>query len=309
MLDRYVWGTASRLSPEAPVPVLRYERETSVPGGAANVARNLASLGAKVVLFAMVGVDLHGLALEALLESQVTCGMLKTSGNTTTKTRFIAGGHHLLRVDNDVTSYPEPDVVALVKRVGSFVKEFNPAAVVISDYGKGLLSEAVRLDARWVRQLCKQTFVSVNTKNFKLVERAFPQLVVFNRVEFMHAFAISTDDEIVKRLRKLGKDQIVVVTLGEHGMYCACGHDRHRGKVWHVPTVAREVCDVSGAGDTALAAFTLAIKAQATPVEATLLANYAAGVVVGKVGTAEVTVSELLEYHRTFPDRQRVTEL
>ncbi len=307
MLDQFIWGKVSRISPEAPVPVVAFDRETFVPGGAGNVARNVSSLGGKPVMLGVVGDDENGRALSALLsETGVdTRHVLRDPHRqTTVKTRIVAHQQQVVRLDRENSS----EIAASTQNaVCEHLREAVPQAdaVLVGDYSKGfvtqrLVDECVRLAKRHRKP------IAFDPKPRRKLQLRGLTLLTPNRAE---AFALAEmedhgrnesvlDDKplmaVGAKLMKTLDAEMLLVTLSDRGM---CLFQRGK-KPFRIPTVAREVFDVSGAGDTVIAAFTLAIAAGASPVEAAVLSNHAAGVVVGKVGTATVTPEELLASFR-----------
>jgi D-beta-D-heptose 7-phosphate kinase/D-beta-D-heptose 1-phosphate adenosyltransferase len=303
MLDQFLWGRVSRISPEAPVPVVEFERESFMPGGAANVARNLAALGVKVELFGLTGRDQAAAQLEALLTSAgVGCsGVTAVAGRMTTrKVRVVAQQQQLLRVDREAQGGdPQPALQRLVQRVERALNRAD--AVIVADYAKGVVTQEV-LDR--VRVACRSrgVWLSLDPKPSHQLELSGLSLITPNRKELFElaqcsdggraseplndSALIAASESLMTRLRPA----LLLVTLGEHGMLLCQRTEPAR----HISTIAREVFDVSGAGDTVIASFTLAIAAGASPSEAAVFSNHAAGVVVGKVGTAVVSPTELL---------------
>lgn len=304
MLDQFIWGRVSRISPEAPVPVVDFERESSMPGGAANVARNLTALKASAELLGVIGRDDAGKKLTALLEEQqVGCdGLLQHFDRTTSvKTRIIAHQQQVVRMDRETRH--DLDEMATQRLLEVAAKKLPSAdAVIVGDYGKGVVTQ-VLLDE--LKKLCRPRgiWLSLDPKPVHRLNLSRLSLITPNRKE---AFELAgVDDESLRTANPLNdaallrvadkllnelQAALLLITLGDHGMLlCQRGQ-----KPYHIPTVAQEVFDVSGAGDTVIASFTLAIAAGASPVEAAIFSNHAAGVVVGKVGTATVTPEELL---------------
>src|SRR5579862_6165928 len=311
MLDQFLWGRVSRISPEAPVPVVEVTRESSFPGGAANVARNLCALGASVSVLGVLGDDDSGEELCELLEQQGvdTDGLIVDPNRPTTiKARIVAHHQQVVRFDREKCAPLSPEIERKVlEHFESRLK--NVAAVIFEDYGKGLLSQRL-LDTmqRLAHRARKITAADPNSRH--LLRYRGLTAVTPNRSE---AFAAAgwpatepTDnvlrDESLLRVGQLllrtWKPRNLLVTLGEHGM-CLF---RPGQKPHHIPTVAQEVFDVSGAGDTVIATLALALAAKAAPVEAAEISNHAAGVVVGKVGTATCTPEEL---RASFARRRR----
>jgi D-beta-D-heptose 7-phosphate kinase / D-beta-D-heptose 1-phosphate adenosyltransferase len=294
MLDRYVRGEAERISPEAPVPVVRVNREDAVIGGAGNVANNLVTLGAPVEFFSVVGPDESAATLRALLRD---CGissptLLVDQGRpTTTKTRVASGGHQIVRFDLESTvplrgALEEELLQAVVPAIE------RASAVVVSDYLKGVVSESLvqrvveRCRARGVPVLC-------DPKGRYFGKYRGATLLTPNRREAQIAtgFQLDTDagvERAARQLQEAGALDGVLITLGADGMALYADHVLHR-----IPTRARQVFDVSGAGDTVLAALAFALAGGQDFRRACELANAAAGVVVGKRGTATVTLEEI----------------
>ena len=294
MLDRYVNGEVSRISPEAPVPVIRVMEEKSVAGGAANVALNLASLGASVESVGWFGKDEQGDKLvEILCEKNIKvdprCRF--SSAPTISKSWITSSNQQVCRVDRESNA----DSYSLgLDQFGSLLleKAGNADAVIISDYGKGFVTnEALELLKGSAR------FLSVDPKPSRPVDYACPDLLTPNRLEALEMVGMSREsqapfplDEVVEEIFKHFSPKMLAVTLGSEGMLLA-----EKGKVKAlIPTAAREVFDVSGAGDTVIATLTLGLVAGETFEDSAHLANLAAGIVVGKVGTATVTPEEIL---------------
>ena len=303
MLDHFIWGRVSRISPEAPVPVVEVQRESLFPGGAANVARNLRALTGHVTVLGCVGADPAGNQLcELLREQGVTTTGLVTDADrpTSVKTRVVAQHQQVVRFDKEQTQPLSP---AFQKQL---LKNFQTqlpsvAAVIFEDYGKGLLTQSL-LNAfhRAARQAGKITAADPNARH--LLRYRGLTAVTPNRSEAFAAAGLTNtpalDDVLAdaplmkcgEKLLRHWQPENLLITLGEHGM-CLF----RRGQRPHpIPTVAQEVFDVSGAGDTAIGALVLALTAGASAVEAAEIANHAAGIVVGKVGTATCTADELL---------------
>lgn len=295
MLDRFVWGRVSRISPEAPVPVVEIERESFHLGGAANVARNLASLGATPLLLGVVGDDDPASQLRrALRERGLSDDAVLADGarRTTVKTRIIAGSQQVVRTDWESVTDLSGDVEA--RALDALADIIGRArAVVLSDYAKGTLTPRVIERAiELAHEHGVPILVDPKLRRYRLYQGV--TLVTPNLYEAARfaGMAVVTDDDIAQAaetiLNELGCTA-VLITRGEHGMTLfETGRPPH-----HIPTFAREVFDVSGAGDTVIAAAALALAAGASLAEAAELANRAAGVVVGKLGTATVELEEL----------------
>jgi rfaE bifunctional protein kinase chain/domain len=294
MLDEFVWGKVGRISPEAPVPVVEVTGESFYPGGAANVARNLREFIRDVAVIGMFGTDHDGQHL-----AEVLAAIEDRTFRTIKKTRVIARNQQVVRVDREQPRAPSPSQVA---RIVASVRRRLPKidAVIFEDYGKGFLS------AELVRKICDDALaarkiVTADPNPNHPVKWLGITAVKPNRNEAFLAADLPWSDPVDpptrdKELLKAGKrllrkwqTEVLLVTLGEHGMMLF-----ERGQRPHyIPTRAREVYDVSGAGDTAIALFTLALCCDASPGEAAEIANHASAVVVGKIGTATVTPEEL----------------
>lgn len=314
ILDQYIWGDVDRVSPEAPVPVVWAKKRTYVPGGAANVANNIASLGGKVCLCGVVGDERYPTTMK-FREELKKCGV-DTSGvfaekgrETILKTRIIAGHQQVVRVDwEDANSIKKETADKLQGFIKANIKKFD--ACIIEDYGKGLLDAALlHLITSLAHKHKKIVTVDPKEDNFKYYEMA--TCITPNRKETQNAvrylkmkdqknkFRIYDDklltDHDIDSAGKMIVDYLkldsLLITLGEHGMRLF----ENNGKITNIPTVAQEVFDVSGAGDTVIATFTLALSAQASKADAAKIANFAAGIVVGKIGTATITREELSE--------------
>jgi len=295
MMDRFIWGRVSRISPEAPVPVVLVEKETFLLGGASNVVNNIHSLGGHVSLCGVIGDDETGQRiLRELTEKGVdTRGLLVEEGRqTTTKTRIVAHQQQVVRIDREMTDSLKPSIFrALSRFIEGNVKGFD--GIILSDYGKGLLTrDLIRAVIRRAGETKKFVMVDPKLKNFFFYRGA--TVVTPNTSEASAAAGIPvTDLSSLKRvgnvlLKKL-KCRVLVITRGEEGM-ALFEPDRDP---YLVPTVAQEVYDVTGAGDTVIGAMALSMAAGAGVREAARLANHAAGIVVGKVGTATFTQEEL----------------
>jgi rfaE bifunctional protein kinase chain/domain len=302
MLDEFVWGKVKRISPEAPVPVVEVTGESFYPGGAANVARNLREFVGHVAVVGMFGSDRGGRQLRDLMEDQkieTKSAVEDPAFPTIVKTRIIARNQQVVRVDREQLRSPTPaQVSAIVRNVHRQLAKTD--AIIFEDYGKGFLAGEL------VRRICDDALaagkiVTGDPNPHHPIEWKSVTAVKPNRNEaFLAADLPSTDPASTpmkdKPLLKAGEillekwqTKLVLITLGEQGMMLF-----ERGKKpHHIPTKARQVFDVSGAGDTAIALFTLALCCDATPVEAAEIANHASAVVVGKVGTATVTPEEL----------------
>jgi D-beta-D-heptose 7-phosphate kinase/D-beta-D-heptose 1-phosphate adenosyltransferase len=298
MLDRYLWGDATRISPEAPVPVVDITRESVTAGGAANVALNLASLGAHATVAGYFGADPAGRTLVATLTDK-NIDTLSTPGSAQTivKTRVLVQRQQLCRLDRE--SPPHAYAVsadAAEKLLRAAVASHD--AVIFSDYAKGILSDALVARITTLARTAGK-LIALDPKPRHALAFHGLDLITPNKREALELAGLTPAPgtpfpaaEVCARLHEKFATKHLVITLGEDGMLLS-----HGGKILKtIPTAAREVYDVSGAGDTALAALVLALAAGATLETAALFANAAAGVVVGKLGTATVTPAELKAY-------------
>lgn len=291
MLDRYWFGDVHRISPEAPVPVLKVSRVEERPGGAANVARNIASLGAHCTLLSVVGADEAGDCLQRLLTEQgnVEALLHRDEGfSTIVKLRAIARHQQLLRIDFET---PPSHEVLQAKLVDFRDKLPHCDVVILSDYGKGGLTHIAEM-IRLARAAGKPVLVDPKGDDYARYQGA--TLLTPNRSEFREVAGNWKDDaELAVKAQKLRTDlklDALLVTRSEEGMTLF-----RDGAVLHEPTQAREVFDVSGAGDTVIATLAVMMAAGADMSKAVCVANRAAGIVVGKLGTAVVTYAELLQ--------------
>jgi D-beta-D-heptose 7-phosphate kinase/D-beta-D-heptose 1-phosphate adenosyltransferase len=295
MLDRFVYGRVERISPEAPIPVIRVEREQSMLGGAGNVVRNLVSLGAQAQFVSVVGSDQAGHDVMRLVgESPGLEPHLLVDAHrpTTIKTRFVADGHQLLRADQESARPLSGETLRDLERViAEAVDECD--IVVLSDYAKGVLADATaRAAIAAARKAKKKVVVDPKGTNWSRYKGA--SVLTPNRHELALASGLPVDDlkSVEKAARKL------IRQLGLEALLCTRGKDGMalvfaRGRSVVLPAAAREVFDVSGAGDTAIAAFAVALCVGGPMDVAAALANVAAGIVVGKVGTAVVHPDEV----------------
>ncbi|MBU6411108.1 MAG: carbohydrate kinase [Verrucomicrobia bacterium] len=303
MLDQFMWGSVVRISPEAPVPVVDFQSESFMPGGAANVARNAAALAARVELFGVIGDDWSGRRLKELLAARnIGCGGLAVNParHTSMKTRIVAHRQQIVRVDRESRGDLHAALAAkLLARLKAGLAGAD--AVIVADYGKGVVTQPLLNE---LKSLCRDQgiWLSFDPKPVRHLNLAGLSLVTPNRKEAFELANLADETPnpnpfadtnlllAAERLLNELRPAVLLITLGELGMLlCQRGQ-----KPFHIPTVAREVFDVSGAGDTVIATFTLAIAAGASPIEAAVLSNHAAGIVVGKFGTATATNAELL---------------
>lgn len=288
MLDRYWFGEVSRISPEAPVPVVKVQRTEERPGGAANVARNAKALGARVTLLSVVGTDEAGRALEHLLASSgIDTSLLEDPElDTTVKLRVVGRQQQLLRVDFE--TWPNHEV--LQSKLAEFEARLNGSDVVIlSDYGKGGLTHITEM-IRLARAAGKPVLVDPKGDDYARYSGA--TLLTPNRAELRQVTGTWRDEEDLAqragRLRRELRIDALLLTRSEEGMTLF----REEGST-HVPASAREVFDVSGAGDTVIATLAVMLASGVGVADAVRIANHAAGIVVGKLGTAVVELDEL----------------
>jgi D-beta-D-heptose 7-phosphate kinase/D-beta-D-heptose 1-phosphate adenosyltransferase len=285
------------------VPVVEFQRESFMPGGAANVARNLTALRVQTELFGSVGQD-HGARLlkQLLRQQQIGCaGVLSHPGRPTSlKTRIVAHKQQVVRIDlesrDGLNARQQKRLVDSVKLAAR-----HTDAIIVGDYGKGVVTQSL-LDE--LKTLCRQRGIwisldpkpvhELNLSNLSLItpnrKEAFELANLADETRTANPLADTNLMRVAERLLNELRPALLLITLGESGMLLC----RRNHKPFHIPTVAKEVFDVSGAGDTVIATFTLAVAAGASPIEAAIISNHAAGIVVGKLGTATVTPEELL---------------
>ncbi len=312
ILDEYIWGSVERISPEAPVPVVWADKKSYTPGGAANVANNISSFNAKACVLGVVGKDRN----KDILLSELKKKKISTEGifvepnrHTTAKTRILAGHQQVVRVDWEHT---HSLAQKLNQKIFTFIEKniHKFDAIIIEDYGKGVINEQllkklillarshkkiITVDPKEEHFQYYQGVTSI-TPNRRELENAMRNLKIKDTT---NRFRLNTDRLFTDKDIDLAAAEIIkyldldslLVTLGEHGMRLF----ENGGQMTHIPTVAQEVFDVSGAGDTVIACFTLALACRATKLEAAHIANFAAGIVVGKLGTAVTNRKELLE--------------
>ncbi|MCX8087569.1 MAG: D-glycero-beta-D-manno-heptose-7-phosphate kinase [Rhodocyclaceae bacterium] len=288
MLDRYWFGEVSRISPEAPVPVVKVERSEERPGGAANVARNIAALGAQATLLSVVGADEAGQALARLLAASSIDASLHEDPqlNTTVKLRVIGRQQQLLRIDFE--NWPAHEV--LQAKLAEFRERIDACdAVILSDYGKGGLAHIAEM-IRIAREHGKPVLVDPKGDDYARYQGA--TLITPNRAELREVIGRWQDeDDLAARVARLIDTlglEALLLTRSEEGMTLYTEHE-----TFHEPAQAREVYDVSGAGDTVIATLAVMLAAGLPLLDAMRLANRAAGIVVGKLGTATCSLEEL----------------
>ena len=305
MLDRYVFGHATRISQEAPVPVVQVHRQDNVPGGAANVARNVLSLGGHAEVFGTIGKDADGRILKRLLQEAgggVAGIVCASKAVTTVKMRILASNQQVVRVD-----YEQSDQItashrgALLERLEGFLSAGGCQALILEDYAKGVftqdfMAEAVRIARRHGVMVVLDPHPAhpFDVKGLKFMTPNRMEAFALAGMPFVHGIGNPEHDLPLRRvgeaLMRRWQPELLMITLGAEGIAL---YPRDGGKPLYVPTQARRVFDVSGAGDTVMATMTLALAAGASPEEAAVIANHAAGVVVGYVGTRAIETAEL----------------
>jgi D-beta-D-heptose 7-phosphate kinase/D-beta-D-heptose 1-phosphate adenosyltransferase len=295
MIDEYVWGKVDRISPEAPVPVVEVKRDNATLGGAGNVVNNLATLKASVSIVGTVGQGNNGKRLVEMFQAigVNTHGLIEDNTRSTTiKTRIMASEQHVLRIDRE-TAHPVSVHVAdgIIRNIQHCIQDVH--LVIVSDYGKGLLTQNV---LQSIMQMAErhQKVVMVDPKGFNYEKYQGASLITPNRKEASQAANMPIND--MPSMITAGKN--IIKAIGLKRLLITCGKD---GMVlfepdqspYHIETRAKQVFDVSGAGDTVVSVMGLALAAGADFRKAATLANCAAGIVVGKVGTATITQAEL----------------
>lgn len=301
IVDHFVWGTVNRISPEAPVPVVNVTKEELLLGGGANVLHNIFSLGGEAVLCGIIGDDEMGRRLQELLRDlgASTSGLVKGKRPTTVKTRVVAQGQQVVRFDREQTGAPsKASIDSMLQFLDAELAEFD--AIIISDYykgviGKPLMEQILSRVAKVEKDSGRKIPVVVDPKpnepeRFYGASLITPNHLEAEKMSGMHIGTIEDLRQAADILLEKSSCQAVLITRGESGMALL-----EKGKeLVSIPTTARAVFDVTGAGDTVIAALALGLAANASYAGAAALANIAAGVVVGKIGTATVTSEELL---------------
>ena len=290
MLDKYIWGDVSRISPEAPVPVVEVKADSSSLGGAGNVAQNLSGLGVEPLLVGVVGDDEPGRWIRQSI--QESSGVfIDKSRPTTVKTRIIAHHQQVVRVDRETKTAIAP---AIREKILAFIFSAEYDGLLISDYHKGMIHRPfIGLILSFAKERGIPVFVDPKMENFLFYSPVTLVTPNHHEAEKIVRHPCRTEAEVEKagfEIMSLISSRYLIIKRGEHGMTVFEKGKKPR----HIPTVAREVFDVTGAGDTVIAAATAALLAGATIQEAALISNAAAGIVVAKIGTATVTPLELL---------------
>ncbi len=301
MVDHFIWGKVSRISPEAPVPVVEVTKENLMMGGSGNVVSNVRAIGGGVAVAGIIGPDDMGrwLVQELKQKGVNTDGLIvEKERPTTVKTRIVAHGQQMVRYDRESRQAVQPDSIDRIVQYVSDIRD-ELQAIVISDYNKGIITERL-LDG--IRQVVKERRIPVCVdpkRNDFTVYRDF-DVITPNHHEAGRAVGVENTHEINAKGRaeivRIGREilkqygfRAVLITRGEAGMDLF----EQGGRDFHIPAEAKEVFDVTGAGDTAIGIFALSVASGATFREASYLANKAAGIVVGKIGTATVSPAEL----------------
>jgi D-beta-D-heptose 7-phosphate kinase/D-beta-D-heptose 1-phosphate adenosyltransferase len=313
MMDRFVYGTVSRISPEAPVPVVHVTHEKSMPGGACNVASNLLALGGKAAMAGVIGQDIVGKELKKQLgDAGVSLTAILENGQfpSCVKTRIVAENQQVVRVDREeYLKISDSEMSEFCKTIELEIAQAD--GVIIEDYGKGSVQQKV-VDTVLAAAQLKGIPVGYDPKDDHILKMEGVSVVTPNRKEAFGSAGITEgkpgdnplEDEALREVGKVlaekWKARHTLITLGPHGMLLLALGEPAR----HIPTRAREVFDVSGAGDTVIATYVLTLACGATYLEAAELSNFAAGVVVGKLGTATCTQQELFDYMTSHEDNQ-----
>ena len=292
MLDEYIWGKVNRVSPEAPVPVVKLDNIDYHAGGAANVGENVFSLGCEVTMVGLIGNDNNGERLKNILnkENRFNLRLVKQTGRpTTVKTRIMAQGQQVMRVDNETEEPPATDILEeLQSTIDSVINDVD--GVILQDYGKGLFSKEMIL---WVMQRAKKAscpvYVDPKYHNYSCYSGA--RLLKPNSSEFWNNVEENPSLEEAASSLKVDNDySILLVTRGAEGMSIFYNDIKE-----HIPTTARSVHDVSGAGDTVISTFAICDICGADPLESAWVANYAAGKVCEQAGVVPIKIDDLID--------------
>jgi len=297
MLDRFIWGNVSRISPEAPVPVVEVEHETVMLGGATNVVNNLVSLGGSVMMCGVVGNDPPGKEIISRLdELNVDTGGIAIEGDrpTSVKTRIIAHDQQVVRYDREKKISLNPKTT---KGFLDFIdeKKENLSALIVSDYGKGVISRQLMDGLKSITSDCNFPItVDPNVKNFPLYKDVTVITPNHNQAGEIAGIEIINEEDLKKVGKKLlhnKKCKALLITRGKDGMTLF----EQEGRVTHIKSIARKVYDVTGAGDTVIATLTLGITGGLDLKSAAYLSNLAGGIVVGEIGTSTLNIDNLKE--------------
>ncbi|MCD6305061.1 MAG: D-glycero-beta-D-manno-heptose-7-phosphate kinase [Deltaproteobacteria bacterium] len=298
IMDQYIWGNVSRISPEAPVPVVDVEQETKMLGGAANVIRNMATLGAKPILCGVVGDDATGEEIVSALSHMglASDGVVRETGRPTSiKTRIVAQNQQVVRFDRESRADVRPQSIQkIIGYIGEHLDAID--AIVVSDYGKGLISGHLMMGMKDLQQSRsdKKIVMTVDPKtgNFEYYQHV--DVITPNHYEagIYCGFRIMNESDLLRAGQKMLNDlrcRSVLITRGKDGMTLF----EQNGEISHIPTVAKKVFDVTGAGDTVIGAISLGLAAGLDLKSAAILSNFAAGIVVGEVGTSAIRAEDL----------------
>lgn len=304
MLDTYVWGKVSRISQEAPVQVVQIQKKTYTPGGAANVMRNIIALGGKVSGYGIIGNDENGKLLKSLLtENSINHNSVyvDSTRQTTEKKRVISSSQQLIRIDyEDLHPVSDDLKKQLIDDLKREIQERKIDGIIFEDYAKGLLDKtmvqqiaAMALENRIFMALDPHPSQSLDVKGLNLItpnrNEAFQLAGIYGYTPTQPVEKDKSLKKVAAKLQEKWDCAHLLITLGAQGM--ALFNSKNEFTV--IPTITQEVFDVSGAGDTVISAFSLSLLGNATPLEAAEIANHAAGVVVGKVGTVSVSIEDL----------------
>lgn len=312
IVDQFIWGKVSRISPEAPVPVVNVNREEFLLGGSANVLKNIYSLGGQGALCGVIGSDSMGEQLTRLVQDLPSPleGLVKAGRPTTVKTRVVAQGQQVVRFDREQDGVPgKATLAALISYLEKNLQDFD--AVIISDYSKGVVNESFMIRLHQLRR----SILAQEGRSLPLIVDPKPEnihrfvgatVITPNNLEAgkMSGMAIHDEQQLLAASRYI-RDEIdceaVLITRGESGMALLQDDDT----MVTIPTMAKEVYDVTGAGDTVVATLALGLGAGCSMKDSAVLANHAAGIVVGKVGTASVSVEELRSALESSVEKRR----
>ncbi|MCX8082795.1 MAG: D-glycero-beta-D-manno-heptose-7-phosphate kinase [bacterium] len=310
ILDRFIYGNVSRISPEAPVPVVLVQREEQMLGGAGNVALNIKTLNGIPFLIASIGRDSNGKVLKDILEKNgIDVFLIERDTPTTTKTRVIARTQQVVRIDREeIKKLMDEDILKIKKVIDEWGK--NSSGVIISDYSKGFITKKlIGAFLNYTKKYNKVLTVDPKVEHFPYYKNV--TCITPNKAEaseFLH----TKEPEGMEGIKKIGESikkrlgcEHLLITLGKDGMML---FEKGR-KIIHIPTVAKEVFDVTGAGDTVIAVFTLSLSAGASVVESAIISNIAAGITVAKLGTASTSQKELREIFREVLEKEYVNIL
>ncbi|MFN3550635.1 MAG: D-glycero-beta-D-manno-heptose-7-phosphate kinase [Endomicrobiia bacterium] len=303
MLDKYIWGNVERISPEAPVPVVEVIKETQNLGGCGNVAHNITSVGGNCYIVTLVGNDVYSEELKLMLKQKnvnINGIFVDNIRPTTVKTRIIAHNQQVIRVDKESRVQITPQIFEKIK---SYIEEIKDKidAILISDYGKGVITKGL---LAYLINVAKKLNIpiTVDPKIEHFMEYKKVTILTPNLNEATLGMRLTKKPQTEQEIYELGKKilkklspQALVITRGPDGMTLF-----EKEKIYHIPTRAKEVYDVTGAGDTVIAILTLCLATGADFVSSCEISNFAAGIVVGKVGTATVTKEELINLIKEF---------